>query len=277
MKKVLITGSNGMLGQDLYKILHESGNYVIETDVHNMDITDLASVKEVISGQKPDYIVHAAAYTDVDGAESNREKAFLVNKTGTENIARISSYLQIPVFYISTDYVFDGTKSTPYTPDDKTNPVNIYGESKLAGEATIKEYNPNHYIFRTSWLYGHKGKNFVEIMINLASKSPELKVVDDQQGCPTWTVELAKIIALFIEQEKPFGTYHVCGSGSTTWHGFAQKIMEYMDIDIPVIPVKSSEFPRPAKRPAYSVMDNGGLCPEWQESLKEYIRLRGEG
>lgn len=276
MKKALITGSNGMLGQDLYKILYDNNIFAIETDVHNMDITDLAAVKEVIEGQKPDYVIHAAAYTNVDGAETDKDTAFLINKTGTENIARITGYLKIPTFYISTDYVFDGTKNTPYKPDDQVCPINIYGESKLAGEIALKNNNPKHYIFRTSWLYGHKGKNFVETMIRLAQSHPELKVVADQRGCPTWTVELAKVILKFIQESRPYGIYHVCGSGETTWHEFAQKIMEFMNIDIPVIPVTSEEYPRPAKRPAYSIMDNAGLCPDWQESLKEYIKLRSE-
>lgn len=270
MKRVLITGANGMLGKDLSKVLKADGHQVIETDVHNMDITNIAEVKAVVDAEKPDFIVHGAAYTNVDGAETELDKALLINKTGTENIAKMG----IPVFYISTDYVFDGTNTNPYTPNDPTNPLNAYGKSKHEGELALKEYNSQHYIFRTSWLYGHNGKNFVETMINLASKHNELRVVNDQIGCPTWTMELAKVVALFLREEKPFGTYHTCGSGYTSWHGFAKKIMEYMDIDIPVVPVTTEEFPRPAKRPKYSVMDNGGLCPDWQESLKMYIKSR---
>jgi len=260
-----------MLGQDLSVMLFENGFDAVETDVHNMDITDINSVRAFVERENPEYIVHVAAFTDVDGAETNQEKAFLINGTGTENIAKMG----VPTLYISTDYVFDGTKNTPYVPQDKTNPLSVYGKSKLAGEIALKQHNPNHYILRTSWLYGHKGKNFVETMIKLSAKHRELKVVDDQRGCPTSTLELSRAILMFLQGSKPFGTYHVCGSGNTTWHGFAEKIMEYMDIDIPVVPIKTQDFPRPASRPAYSVMDNAGICPEWQVSLMEYIRLRG--
>ncbi len=270
MKKVLITGANGMLGRDLSGLLAENDFQVIETDIHNMDITKITDVNAFIGEQKPDYIVHAAAYTDVDGAETRRDAAFLINEKGAENIAKMN----VPMFYISTDYVFDGTKTSPYTTADVPNPVNTYGKTKLAGEIAIKKNNSRHYILRTSWLYGHKGKNFVETMINLASKHNELRVVDDQQGCPTGTIELSRAILLFLKEQKPFGTYHVCGSGSTTWFGFAKKIMEYMDIDIAVKPVTTGEFPRPARRPVYSVMDNNGLCPDWELSLVEYLRLR---
>lgn len=269
--KILVTGAKGMLGNDLCLMLKNRGFKVFEADIHNMDITDLKSVKAVINKEKPSYIVHAAAYTDVDRAESDKDKAMLINKTGSENISKVSSYLEIPVFLISTDYVFDGTKDSPYQPKDKTCPVNFYGKTKLEGEHKIKENNPLCYIFRTSWLYGLHGKNFVKTMINLAEKNGEIRVVDDQKGCPTWTIELAKVIISFIENPREYGIYHVCGSGNTSWYGFAKKIMECMNTDKKVIPVSSEEFPRPAKRPAYSVMDNKGLCPDWQKSLEEYI------
>ena len=274
MTKILVTGAKGMLGQDLCPVLRAGGFEIFEADLHNMDITKITEVKAVIDAEKPDYIVHTAAYTDVDRAETDRDKALLINKTGSENIAKTSGNLGIPVFYISTDYVFDGTKNSPYKPDDPTCPVNFYGKTKLEGELAVKEYCQKHYIFRISWLYGHKGKNFVETMISLAQKHDELKVVNDQTGCPTWTVELSRTISQFIKENRPYGTYHVCGSGNTSWHGFATKIMELMDIDIRVIPVTTDEFPRPAKRPGYSVMDNAGLCQDWQKSLEEYIRLR---
>ncbi len=263
-----------MLGQDLCPLLRNEGFEVFEADLHNMNITDKEQVKQVLQSEKPDYIIHAAAYTNVDGAETDKDKAFLINRTGSKNIAEISGIMDTPVFYISTDYVFNGTKNSPYTPDDPVNPINIYGESKLAGEIAIKENNSKHYILRTSWLYGHKGKNFVETMINLASKNSELKVVDDQTGCPTWTVELSRAIVSFLKLEKPYGTYHVCGLGNVSWFGFASKIMEIMNIDVKLLPVSTEEFPLPAKRPAYSVMDNAGTCPDWQESLEKYIKLR---
>ncbi|MDD3012231.1 MAG: dTDP-4-dehydrorhamnose reductase [Candidatus Gastranaerophilales bacterium] len=273
--KILVTGANGMLGQDLVPVLKNAGHNVLETDIHNLDITDKDQVSKYILTNKPELIIHAAAYTNVDGAETETEKAFLINQTGTENIALISGNLNIPIVYISTDYVFDGQKSSPYLPDDGTKPINVYGYSKLMGEETVKELNSKYFIVRTSWLYGHKGKNFVETMINLARTKPELRVVEDQVGCPTWTVALSEAILNLIHNEK-YGIYHVCGSGSTSWYGFATKILEFMNIDIPVIPVTSEEFKTAAKRPKYSIMDNGGLCPDWKESLKKYIELRGE-
>ena len=274
MKKILVTGANGMLGQDLTKILRENNFEVVETDVHNMDITKITEVEAVIDTHKPDYIVHTAAYTDVDGAEIYKDKAFLINKTGSENIAKISNNMDIPVFCISTDYVFDGTKNFPYKPDDKVNPISVYGKSKLEGEIAIRQNNPRHYILRTSWLYGHKGKNFVETMINLTSKNSELKVVDDQTGCPTWTVALSEAIVSFLNQDKLYGTHHVCGSGNASWFEFALKIMELMNIDVHIKPVTTDEFPRPAQRPMYTVMDNNNICAQWEESLEKYIELR---
>lgn len=272
---VLVTGANGMLGQDLVPILKNARHKVLETDIHNLDITDKDQVKKYIYENKPDLIIHTAAYTNVDKAEEETEKAFLINQTGTENLALASGNLEIPIVYISTDYVFNGTKQTPYLPDDETNPINTYGYSKLMGEDTVKELNSRYFIIRTSWLYGHKGKNFVETMINLAKTKPELRVVNDQTGCPTWTVALAEGILKIIETNE-YGTYHVCGSGSTSWYGFALKIFELMNIHIPVIPVSSEEFKTAAKRPKYSIMENNGICPDWQDSLKKYIELRGK-
>lgn len=274
MKKVLITGANGMFGQDFINVLTEFKYEPVATDVDTLNITDKSAVEEFFRHNKPDFVVHAAAYTNVDLAETEQEKAFLINHTGTENIAEESAKYDIPIVYISTDYVFDGTKTSPYMPDDKTCPINVYGMSKLKGEEAVIRHNPNHYIARTSWLYGHKGKNFVETMISLASKNPELRVVSDQVGCPTWTVDLAYGLINLIDENKPLGTYHVCGSGHTSWHGFASKIMELMNIPIPIIPVTTSEFPRPAKRPQYSVMDNNGICPDWEDALKRYIKAR---
>ncbi|EKE03250.1 MAG: DTDP-4-dehydrorhamnose reductase [uncultured bacterium] len=270
MKTILVTGANGMFGQDLVPLLKEKGYFVIETDIHNMDITK--QVNAFFKENPCDVVIHGAAYTNVDGAESDPDTAFLINGTGSENLARITGELEIPIVYISTDYVFDGTKNTPYIPDDKTNPQSIYGKSKLAGELAVQKYNQKHYITRTSWLYGHKGKNFVETIIKLGKEKPELKVVDDQWGCPTWTVDLAKAVIKILE-EHPYGIYHTCGSGETTWYGFTKKIFEVKNIKTPIYPVTTAEFPRPAKRPAYSVMDNAGLCQHWERAIEEYSEV----
>ena len=269
--KILLTGASGMLGQDLSPVLEDVGAFVIETSSDNMDITDVAQVKNVLNCTHPDMVIHCAAYTNVDKAEEEPEKAELINVKGTENIAKVSAELDIPVVYISTDYVFDGSKNIPYTPEDAANPLNVYGKTKLAGEEMIKKYCKKYYIVRTSWLYGHYGKNFVETMISMADK-PELKVVDDQIGCPTWTVELANGILKLLS--KPYGTYHICGGGQTSWYGFAKEIFKNMNLDVNLIPCSSSEFPRPAKRPAYSAMDNQKLCRNWESALRDYIELR---
>lgn len=275
MKRILLTGANGMFGQDFRLLAKDQGFEVIPTDLPEMDITDFNSVQNFFNHNPCDVVVHAAAYTNVDGAESEENKglAFKINGSGTKNLAQVSAGKGIPIVYISTDYVFDGTKTSPYLPSDLTNPQSVYGASKLAGEIAVHKYNPNHYITRTSWLYGKNGKNFVDTMIALAQKMPELKVVDDQKGCPTWTYDLAQGILTIIKENRPYGTYHVCGSGDTTWCGFAKKIFEYKGIDIKVSPCSTEEFPRPAKRPAYSIMDNAGICRHWEKSLKQYLDM----
>lgn len=272
--KILVTGANGMLGQDLCPILEDEGFDVIETDIDNLDVTNKKCSEDFIMKEKPDIIIHCAAYTNVDEAEENEEKAYEINANGTKNIAEICKKNDITLIYISTDYVFDGTKETKYLPSDKTNPINVYGKSKVAGEEAVKRCN-KHYIVRTSWLYGHHGRNFVETMISLKDKE-EVKVVDDQTGCPTWSVDLAEGIVALIQEEAPFGTYHICGSGEVTWYGFAKKIFEFCNFKVNLKPCTTKEFPRKAARPKHSVMDNDGICENWEKSLKEYIELRCE-
>lgn len=278
MTKVLVTGANGMLGQDLCPVLEDNGYSVFETDVDILDITNPVNIDEVFSAQKPDIVIHCAAYTNVDKAEEDIENARQINARGTENIAKACKKYDALMVYISTDYVFDGGVNTqrniPYKPLDKTSPLNNYGLTKWEGEEAVRNNLEKYYICRTSWLYGHHGKNFVETMISLANK-PELKVVDDQIGCPTWTVDLSNAIVKIIET-KPYGTYHTCGGGSTSWYGFAKEIFKLANLDVNLNPCTTDEFPRPAKRPAYSVMDNNGICRDWQKALKDYMELRVE-
>lgn len=271
--RILVTGANGMLARDLCPMLEDADFEVIETTRNELDVTDELQVRRVISDVKPDYVIHCAAYTNVDKAEEEPETAELVNAKSAEYIAKACNSNNAVMIYISTDYVFDGTKKTPYVPDDTTNPTGAYGLSKLHGEEAVRKFCPAHYIIRTSWLYGHHGKNFVETMISLAEKT-ELKVVDDQVGCPTWTVDLSDAIISFIDEEPPFGTYHACGAGSTSWYGFAKEIFDLMSLNVKLIPCTTEEFPRPAQRPAYSVMDNEGLLRDWKQALQEYIELR---
>lgn len=275
MTKVLVTGANGMLGQDLCPILEQNGYVVYKTDIDNMDITDINSIESVISVQNPDIVVHCAAYTNVDKAEEDYETAHKINATGTENLAKVCGEKGIILVYISTDYVFKGKEIKKLKPTDQTDPLNNYGLTKWQGEQAVRKNCKKYYITRTAWLYGIHGKNFVETMISLADK-PELKVVDDQVGCPTWTVELCDGIIKLL-QGKAYGTYHICGSGQTSWYGFAKEIFELSGLNVNLKPCTTDEFPRPAKRPAYSVMDNGGLCRPWQDALKDYIELRKKG
>ena len=269
---VLVTGANGMLGQDLCPILEDEGYEVIETDIHNLDITDEKQVFDFLSKEKPNFVVHCAAYTNVDKAEEDIETARLINAKGTENIAKACAEIDATMVYISTDYVFNGQGTRPYLPTDKPEPLNNYGLTKLEGEEAVKKYCKKYFIARTSWLYGIHGKNFVETMISLADR-PELKVVDDQVGCPTWTVELANGIVKLLETED-YGIYHVCGSGSTSWYGFAREIFELLKLNVNLKPCTTDEFPRPAKRPAYSIMDNNKICKNWKVALKSYLELR---
>lgn len=272
--KILVTGANGMLGQDLCPILEDVGAFVIETDVDTLDITNHEIVEKVLTDIRPDMVIHCAAYTNVDKAEEDLKTAELINVTGTENIAEVCGKLGITLVYISTDYVFDGETVEPYTTEDLPNPINNYGTTKYEGEEAVRSLCEKYYVVRTSWLYGHHGKNFVETMIVQAGKQDRnvISVVDDQVGCPTWTVELANgIIKLFT---KPYGTYHVCGSGFTTWYGFAKEIFAQLGLEVNLQPCTTEEFPRPAKRPKFSVMDNGGICRKWQEALKDYLELR---
>lgn len=271
-KKVLITGANGMLGQDLCPILKANGYDVIPTDINTLDITDEQNVKSVLSEYKPDIVIHCAAYTNVDKAEEDYNTAHKINAVGTENLAKVCGADDITMVYISTDYVFSGNDNKNYKPDDKTAPLNNYGLTKWEGEQAVRKFCKKYYITRTAWLYGIHGKNFVETMISLSDK-PELKVVDDQTGCPTWTVELCNGI-LKLLSGKAYGTYHVCGSGKTSWYGFAKEIFELAGLKVNLKPCTTEEFPRPAKRPEYSVMDNNGLCRPWQDALKDYFKIR---
>lgn len=271
--KVLVTGANGMLGQDLCPILEDVGAFVIETDIDTLDITNGVVVKNVLTDVRPDLVIHCAAYTNVDKAEEDFETAYKINALGTENLAKSCNELDIPIVYISTDYVFDGAEKKLLNPDSCTNPINNYGKTKLAGENAIQKYCKKYYIARTSWLYGIHGKNFVETMLSLKDKE-ELKVVDDQIGCPTWTVELANGILKLLQ--KPYGIYHVCGSGQTSWYGFANEIFKQSGLTVNLKPCVTEEFPRPAKRPKFSAMENEGICRNWQVALHDYLQLRIE-
>ena len=270
--KVLVKGANGMLGQDLCPVFEDNGLYVIPMGREDLDVTDYKGAKAVIERIKPQIIVHLAAYTNVDKAEDEPEKAFEINETGALNIAKISKELGAIMVYVSTDYVFDGTKNSPYMPDDTLNPINKYGLSKLRGEEAVKNNTDKYYIVRTSWLYGLSGKNFVETIIDLSTKQNEIKVVDDQAGCPTYTVDLSMGILRTIG--KPFGINHIENECETTWYDFAKEIFRLKNIQTELIPCTTEEFPRKAKRPKYSVLQNSIEMRPWREALFDYIKYK---
>ncbi|NBV06149.1 MAG: dTDP-4-dehydrorhamnose reductase [Proteobacteria bacterium] len=273
-KTILLIGANGMFGLDAADIFTAANYQVIKATRADFDITNLQEVEFFFKNKFFDFVINTAAYTKVDDAEKEIEAAFAVNAEGAKNIAIASAQKNIPLIFISTDYVFDGTKTSPYLPDDTTNPKTIYGASKLLGEKYTRLENPCHYIVRTSWLYGKHGKNFVDTMLKISQSQKVIKVVNDQFGCPTWTHDLAYGIKSLIEKDADFGTYQICGSGATSWFEFAKKIFEISKIAVEVVPVSTLEFPRLAPRPKFSVMDNQGFGAPWQESLKNYLALK---
>lgn len=275
--KVLVTGSNGMLGRDLCPIFEDAGMFVIETSRETFDITDFKTTENYILNVKPQIIVHLAAYTNVDSAETDSKKADLVNHKAVENLAVIAKKADIPIVYISTDYVFDGTKTTPYLPDDPVNPFSVYGKTKALGEKAVIKNTEKHYIVRTSWLYGINGKNFIETMLNLEETDKEIKVVNDQTGSPTYTVDLALGILKLLN--KPFGIYHISGEGETTWYDFAREIFAQTGLNPKLTPISTEKYAENqnktiAKRPKYSTLQNSIPMRSWKEALQSYLEYK---
>ncbi len=267
--KILVTGSNGMLGQDLCPVLEDEGYEVIETTRRSMDITDKEQVKNVIKGHSPELIIHLAAYTDVEKAENDREEAHNINVLGTRNIVELCKQHDIPLVYISSDFVFDGEKEVPYEPEDKPHPINYYGQTKFDGEEAVKELS-KYYIIRTSWLYGHHGVNFVTKMLTL-DRNKEIKVVDDQIGSPTWTVDASIGIVNILDKE--YGVYNVCNSGAVSRYKFAEEIFSVFGIKADIIPCKTKDIQSTVRRPKYSVLNNHGLCRDWKSALRDFAAL----
>ncbi len=274
--KILVTGAKGMLGQDLCPVLEDADfvDEIVETDIDNLDITNELLVQKVIKAEKPDIVIHCAAYTNVDRAEDERELAYKINVLGTENVSKACKSVNATMVFISTDYVFDGTKGQKYISSDTPNPLNFYGKTKLDAENIVKKSCQKYYIVRTSWLYGLYGKNFLETMLNLAQEDKELKVVDNQIGCPTWTVELSEALCDLIEEKPEYGIYHICGSGETSWYNFAKEIFKIANIKVKLLPCSDKDYKTKAKRPKYSVLENNGVCDNWKKSLKSYFELR---
>lgn len=273
---ILVVGANGMLGRDMMTLIGDGARGV---DIDEIDITSLESTTRILKTLKPKTVINCAAYTDVDGCETNVESAMQVNCEGVAHLAMASREIGARLVHISTDYVFDGGKGSPYAEDDAPCPLGVYGESKLAGEMNAA-FNPNHLIIRTQWLYGLHGKNFVETMLRLAGEKDELSVVDDQIGSPTWTVDLSQAILALLKTDHR-GIYHAANAGFCSWNEFAQAIFEESDLKIKLTGMTTEELNRPARRPLYSTLDcskllqdTGFLLQPWRAALKTYLSLR---
>ncbi len=285
MQKILLIGSNGQLGKALKKVL--SGKFELHAfDKEDLDITNPEELKKKIEGLKPNLIVNAAAYTAVDLAETEQEAALLINGEAVKNLAQLCEKFGAKLIHFSTDYVFDGENEEGYAEDAETNPINFYGESKLAGEQAIQASGCDFAIIRTSWLYGD-GKNFVNTMLELGKNKDEIKVVSDQTGSPTFTKDLAEATHNLIchshpschsgldpESHEKGEIFHLTNEGTTTWFNFAKKIFELAKLDVKVIPITTAEFPTPAKRPKSSTLLNTKLpkLRNWEEALAEFLK-----
>lgn len=290
MRKILLTGKNGQVGWELQRTLASLGD-VVAVGHREMDLADPDSIRSVIRQARPDLIVNAAAYTAVDKAESEPDLAMAVNGIAPGIMAEEAKRLNAAMVHYSTDYVFDGAKKTPYSEEDIPSPLNVYGQTKLAGERAIQVAGVPYLILRTSWVYGARGKNFLLTILRLTRERSELKIVDDQVGAPTWSRMLAEMTSQIVAQFlsplcRPAipiadisGTYHMASSGSTSWHGFAAKILESapghaIQAMPKLIPIPTSDYPLPAKRPRNSCLSNekltrtfGLAIPAWEESL----------
>jgi len=281
MMNVLVTGSNGQLAsciKDLAK--RDTSLNFIYTDYQELDICDLKQVEVFFkSNQKIDYCINCAAYTAVDKAESEVEKTFEINAQGAKNLAIVCSEFDTVLIQVSTDFVFDGEKTEPYTETDVANPISVYGASKLQGEVEIKKIVKKQFIIRTSWLYSEHGNNFMKTMLRLAETRDEISVVSDQIGTPTYAGDLANVILKIITSNtRSFGLYHYSNEGETSWYDFAKAIFEASNLKIKVNAIKTEAYPTPAKRPVYSVMDKTKIKSvlkmktlDWQDSLKKAI------
>ena len=273
--KIALTGSDGMLGSDIRKVFSDVD--LANFTLHDFDIGDLDASVKAVKQIKPDYLIHVAAYTDVDGSERDPGKAILVNGVGARNMTIACEEVGCPVVYLSTDYVFDGTKGETYNEWDKTNPINVYGLSKFLGEQFVASLTNKFYIVRTSWLYGKNGKNFVDTIIRLLSEKDEIDVVNDQVGSPTYTYDLARKLRELIG--RGYGTYHITNTSHCSWYEFAVEIARLKGINKNINPTTTEKFKRPAKRPAFSVLGNTMLSLEgieparhWKEALEDYLK-----
>lgn len=287
--KLLITGGKGQLGCQIKSILERMGSDIGKLDSRlkdcqcrfidydELDITNYNEVSSYVEAFKPDVIINCAAYTNVDGCETDSDTAFKVNAIGSRNLAMVAEKLEIKLLHVSTDYVFNGEGATPFKEYDIPNPVSVYGKTKLLGEQYVREHCSRYFIVRTAWLYGEWGKNFVYTIMKSGKQNGHLDVVDDQRGNPTYAEDLAHHILKIILTDE-YGVYHCTGTGECSWYDFACKIIEYSGINCTVNPITSEKINRVAKRPSYSSLDNmmlrvtcGDEMRQWQDALKSFI------
>lgn len=281
MKKILVTGANGQLGSEIMNVLLKQGYVALGVDIDEMNLCHAHRIKEVLTYENPDAIIHCGAFTDVERAESLVDTCLLINASATRDIADYAKKTQIPMIYISTDYVFDGEKEQPYDEDDMPNPLNVYGSSKLQGEVYVKELLEKYFILRISWVVGRNGRNFVKTMQNLATKMEKIDVVNDQFGTPTFTADVAQLIPEFLTSDA-YGTYHVTNDGFCSWAEFAREIFRLTKVAVYVNGISASEFATRATRPLNSRLNKEKLIsagftmlPPWQDSLKKYFKEAG--
>lgn len=276
--KVLVTGASGQLGYDVVRELTKRGHEAVGVSSKEMDITDQAQVKKMITEANVDVVMHGAAYTAVDAAEDNEAQCRLVNANGTENIAVVCKKLDIPMVYISTDYVFDGQGTRPWEPEDERHPLNVYGQTKYEGELAVQKYLEKYFIVRIAWVFGINGNNFIKTMLKLSKTHDTLTVINDQIGSPTYTYDLARLLVDMMETDK-YGIYHATNEGLCSWYEFAVEIFRQAGISMNVIPVTSAEYKAAkAKRPFNSRMNKDKLeengferLPQWQDALARYL------
>ena len=275
--RVAIAGAGGMLGQDLVEACVGRGQEVFALSRAALDVTDEVACEDVMAHLHPDAVLNCAAWTDVDGAEADEAGAMAVNEIGAGNVAAAAGRHGARVAYVSSDYVFDGSKRTPYVESDLPAPLSAYGRSKAAGETATAFANDRHMVVRSSWLFGTRGSNFVETMLRLAREQPEVVVVSDQVGAPTYTRHLAAALAELIETDQ-YGIHHVAAAGQCSWFDYAQEIFDIEDIECRVMAGTTELLGRPASRPAYSVLGSerhgAPVLPEWRDGLRQYLRER---
>ena len=274
----VVTGSAGMLGQDLVAAARSAGHEVLSLPRAELDIADRAAVEDAVGGARAEVVVNCAAWTNVDGAETSPDDALAVNGTGAGNVARAAAASGAWTIHISSDYVFDGSKRSPYVESEVVGPVSSYGRSKLAGEREVEAEAPDsHTIVRSSWLFGAFGPCFPATILRLAGERDELNVVDDQVGCPTFTGHLATaLVDLGVTPVRPMGIVHVAGGGDCSWYEFAREIVAGSGLQCEVRPCTTADMPRPATRPAYSVLRterDAPVLPDWRLGLSEYLAL----